>query len=1327
MLMAQNIPSQDGELVATPRTTSELSNAPQNTGELIATPRNKGELVATPRNSTAPVTQVTPVDRPSNPIKQGIAGVTDVFTSLPAFAGLIGSGAEAAYNYATDGTDKGLTEQFDEAIKTGTDADLINMTHTARNFVNDSLNIKNPISTEDQAARIFGAFMVPIPGSSSVSALNKAASFVLPLVRTGAGFGKRVAQQAVIGGTLGTAMDQGIRAMTDHPLMFSEQALTGKLPEAIVTPTVLTATPRNEEGAHKLREVDELVQNEQDKQESVKWAASGALLLGAAILARRPITSAIQKVRKPAELGNELHADYMDATTAIEIGLDSLGTSQQSINRTIHNSRTDPTDMAFNWLEEAQLGQDFAFPARLTPIPYDKLNQKFLALTPDQQKVFNDAMTASVDKMERARGKATDLWAGGRKADNELDPLINAGIADNEVRGLMNAMGQQYELMLRYQVHRGTMTKATASRLMNQSRVNGHVRYMPIYKSDPRGFFERLANKYLGYGGRTQRESAFLAEFAPSDPISKGAHLNPLEAYRKYAIHTIADANEQSFKANLFDRLSGITRDLRGNPSQYTPTTRTALDTTFIGHADDLSNPQSLTINKLGHPNKQFHGKTLGDLEKEFPGEIVTARYNDQVRVYHVPHKGLRAAAELSPRLNNILSVASAWKNLFTRSTTGNLSLFAPFSHAFSAQQTALNTSARYGLWAGIKSVGEGLKGTGQMMAVDGAKNISTFLGQRIARHMRGTGQTADMAAPMMAGLQRRLDARIKHSMLNQIRRESGRTQAGIGNIGNGTMEEIMNAVGRNSSDYFGKDQMGLVGNLWNTWNNAWHEGPAYGAMLRHIGEARNAGQQITPQVIRDAADISKSIAGDMRRRGASNFAEAFNASVPFSAAMLQSWNAIGSAAKHDFGKFMLGASALIGVPTLSELAWNKSVGADGKVWTDDGGQQWTVDDYLWNAYTTQQRVDNFIYMVPGKPPWEAILVPVSPEWSLFRGVVLEAADAIFSLSTIGNMENIDQDKTNRSHFWTSLARVTDVALPPVISAGLSAVGADVQLGLRSGVNNAAGEAPSEQMSFIKNIPVGQGDRYGRATKFDSGHLDETTTAIIQDIFGAAGAAYINVHEAFMTGLTRKDGSVTEAVDRSLEAFGGALKSQARYTQPLMGKVLHPNASGDEITKSYISTKKAMQNLAKQVDSDYMRGGMMYADGQLVSGDTIILRDDPINLELAVYAENLLSMTSTLDQQINQIHSDIKSIPNDRKIGSLKARNDKRDALTMELQTKRAQVLNLAYDAEYIISQALSNKYRRDIKVRFSEFTPRAQLPTSSIFQELQKPLQTSQ
>jgi hypothetical protein len=43
MLMAQNIPSQDGELVATPRTTSELSNAPQNTGELIATPRNKGE------------------------------------------------------------------------------------------------------------------------------------------------------------------------------------------------------------------------------------------------------------------------------------------------------------------------------------------------------------------------------------------------------------------------------------------------------------------------------------------------------------------------------------------------------------------------------------------------------------------------------------------------------------------------------------------------------------------------------------------------------------------------------------------------------------------------------------------------------------------------------------------------------------------------------------------------------------------------------------------------------------------------------------------------------------------------------------------------------------------------------------------------------------------------------------------------------------------------------------------------------------------------------------------------------------------------------------
>jgi hypothetical protein len=1275
------------------------------------------------RSAVKPTEEVA---RSSDPFKQGVAGVTDAFTTLPAMAGYVGAAGEAVYNNLTEDEDRSIVDHFEDAASSGIDADLILSSATARNYVNDAFNIKEPVSIEDQAARILGSFVVPIPGSAAPNLLNKAASFVLPIVRRGPGFGKRVAQQAVFGGAIGTGIDQGIRALHGDPLLFSEQALTGKAPTALDVRDQIVQAP----DIQALRDLDDQIAEQQSREDSIQWAAGSALLLSAAILGRKPIGKAIQKVRKPKELGNQLHEDMMDSSTALETSLRDLGMPDDVISHVIHNSHTDPTDMALNWLNMGELGQDFAFPARLKPLSFSQINEKFMALKPAQQQKFNDAMTASVDKIERLKGKDTNLWKNGRKTSTEIDQIIRAGTDDDQIKDLMNSMGQQYELMLRYQVHRGTMTHSTAAALMNRARINGRVGYMPIYRPDERGFMKRMADKYLSVGGKTQREASYLAEFSPSDPTSGGKHLSPLDAYRKYSIHTIADANEQSFKAHLLDKLAQVGRNMDGGEYlKIVPGTgnlaKTARDTTYIGRSIDINNPQSIDITKIGHPKKSFHGKTLSDLQKEFPDEIVTARYNDEIRVYHVPDKGLRAALELSPRLSNNLQTASAWKNLFTRGTTGNLSVFAPISHAFSAQQVALNMSARHGIGAGIKSVYDGLKGTVQIMAIDGAKNVSTYLGQRIARHFAKTGAEASL----MKGLQKRLDDRIRHTMLNQVRRESGRTQSGIGNVGHGTLDEIMESVGRNSADYFGKDQMGLVGNLWKTWNNAWHEGPAYGAMLQNIGREVRAGNTITPQILRDSVDISKSVAGDMRRRGASGFAEAFNASVPFSAAMLQSWNSIGAAAKHDFGKFMIGASALIGVPTLSELAWNKSVSAGDKTWTDKKGKQWTYDDYYWNGFTTQQRVDNFIAFDPSKPPWEAVIVPVSPEWGLFRGVVIEAADALFDLSNVGAMSGLDQDKTNRSHWWTSLARVTDVPLPPVLAAGLSYFGADVQLGFKQGVNNAAGEAPGEQMDFIRNIPVGQGDRYGRATKFDNGHMDETTAAMIQDIFGAAGAAYVSMYDAMLTGVKGKDGGILEGVDRTLEAFGGALKSQARYVQPLAGKQLHPNASGDEITKGYIASKKSMQNLSRQVDKDIMRAGRVYADGQEITGDAVAagVQDDPINAELAVVAKKLLGSFSTLDQQINQLHQDIKSIPNSRNLGSLQERNDQRDAMTLELQSKRAQVLSLIHKAEMDFGRYLSTRYGRNIEFRFSTFEPRAQLPTGSMLEELRKTPQSSQ
>ena len=132
------------------------------------------------------------------------------------------------------------------------------------------------------------------------------------------------------------------------------------------------------------------------------------------------------------------------------------------------------------------------------------------------------------------------------------------------------------------------------------------------------------------------------------------------------------------------------------------------------------------------------------------------------------------------------------------------------------------------------------------------------------------------------------------------------------------------------------------------------------------------------PQLIRDAVDYSKTIAGDMRRVGASGLARVFDATFPFSAATLQSWNSIGRAIKYNPVRFTAGAAAIIGVPTMSELAYNASLSAAFGTFKDAGGKEWTYDDYYWNGFTTQQRNDNFIYFVPGRDPWDAVLVPVT-------------------------------------------------------------------------------------------------------------------------------------------------------------------------------------------------------------------------------------------------------------------------------------------------------------------------------------------------------------
>ena len=104
-----------------------------------------------PKPETIKVAQNT-----SDPFKQGLAGITDAISGVPALAGMIGSAGEATYNKITEGPDinKSFSTYYDQAAADGFDKTLSQAGAGMRRFVNEGLDIEEPVSTEDQAARL---------------------------------------------------------------------------------------------------------------------------------------------------------------------------------------------------------------------------------------------------------------------------------------------------------------------------------------------------------------------------------------------------------------------------------------------------------------------------------------------------------------------------------------------------------------------------------------------------------------------------------------------------------------------------------------------------------------------------------------------------------------------------------------------------------------------------------------------------------------------------------------------------------------------------------------------------------------------------------------------------------------------------------------------------------------------------------------------------------------------------------------------------------------------------------------------------------------------
>jgi hypothetical protein len=1417
--------------------------------------------VARPTSAIKPVSNVTATDgptgtsmpppqvvgpslvRPSDPFKQGLAGVTDIFTGIPGLLGLIGGGAETIGQSLFGEGEQDFTENFKRNITSGFAGDLLSASGSAQAGVNELLGIDFAESIEDQIARSIGSF-IPIPGlaiAANASRLAKlarhSANILTPTVRTGKGrasFAKRGAAQM----GLGIGFDQGIRSLIGEPNIGSDIALHGRTPEDVArreeiksqieagelfpdmegevelvsstsaiqpvdfgTSAIRPVSEISDEAAfERRRELDKQVQKAQDQADQTMWMIIAGTALTGYTAAKWRYARGLKKADEVAVneagpapqnsfgqftldidplnpnfipkgwsyyqgtpgvlwsgakgAGRFLFREGVDSKGALVHGLRAARHPESNINQVSSSSHNRP-EVSQEFIETGVLGQDF--PGGPTHSLVD-LDVEVVALSRQEQQLLDDAANAFTLREQTIRDSKSTL--GEFVGETTHDAKIAEGLANTKVAGLLKKFSEVNDKLLDFEVWRKSISRADAEAFRARFRNrDGKLEYMPLYNVTKRGFFNRMA-KHVGINTTRGKELAEMAGHAPRGLEETANPLGILEATKLNAITTIDAVNTNSYQLHVLEALAGVRivgdsfkrvyRDIRGVEHESAATRHRGIE----GAVDDFQVDHSgKQVSYIGRGEIDEYGRAVNFevitpgqgkqgvpkfINKSSADELQKVHGEDAVRIQMregVPHAfyvgdgAVQQALNVNPQLGAGLQFMNHYKNLFTRFTTGNLSLFAPISHLFSMQQTTLNEFARNGVMAAMQAPFRGMKGSFDLVAADIAKNTAQYLAFRIATNT-GIGKWSPDAAKT---IQRRLSEAYRKSLVSTGRTETGLTvSAPHADPYTGSTAALSSYVGKDFSKKFLVEEMKYVWRMWKAYNAALHEGPAYGVYTKEIGNARGRGERITAQTHRIAGDRAKTMSGDMRRVGASTAAKYFNASVPFSAAMIQSWNSIGSALKHNPGRFMAGAATLIGVPTAMELGYTQMLSMDGEKFDDPSGRidpatrqvkQWSYNDYYWNGYTSEQRAANMIMFIPGKPPWEAVILPVSPEWGLFRGAVMEGLDAIFGFSNVGAIgQETEGSPISRQQWWAGFARVMDVPVPPLVAASLSAAGVDLRVGLQHSFSTDPDD-PGPRLGFFQAITTPGGERLtNRAgeSKFAHSTMDQDIVNIIQDIFGAAGALYVGVHESFAAGLNINadeeelglGGSFGAGVSNALDAFGNGLNRQARWTQPLFGKALRPTAS-DEIARNLFTRRANLTRISNDFTT-YFTGGLTDKEGHPLLGNTNVPIDDPIHMELAADAKDVLAQIGLLDGKITLKRKQLATLGNATNYPSQRAKYDLMDAITLEIQQIKAIQLSDILTFERRMSDFLTKRYRRPVTINLQEYRPRVNLSSSS-------------
>lgn len=1332
--------------------------------------------------------------RPSNPVKQGFAGLTDIATAMPALAGIIGAGGETIADYALDDNDLSFGDTFVNAISEGKDADLLQLGTAGRNAVNDFLNIKDPKSIEDQAARLITSSA--IPGSFGVSTLGKAATFLSPLVRTGPKFARNAGIQLGVG----AGIDQGLRAVIDDPelpLMFSNAAIHGDTGEetlsAVIPPDQIAReiiSPDQVVSVNKadfrpgMAEVDKALE-EAETTSLVKVAGMTALaaatIYGGAKYANKlrqlhaipgvsdtspagkasAMGDALRNVRNSdnklaalesegKDLGNRIFGKAFDKNSNIEEALRKNGTPEEDIAQIAAQDVLDAYGIVQQFIKDGHFGQG----SSATVKPLKAITQEFKRLPPEEQQVFIDGIAAIQEDIIRTRATAFDALGKAEEGTNipglqsafdtgtvddielilkEHEALVTAVrgtgqrpvvglwktvdvpdpvtgkiaqakqfITDPEVKARMDAFNANpafkqiqrdlvkiNEAVLEEAVRRGPMSRKVADAWKTQFTKDGNLIYLPGKEAMQKSaWYKRLATN-MGFHSSTGKNLNTVSNWMQQGLTQGTGIQNPLDPFTttaNYALQVMEHTNTSNAQWNVLSRLANIGLDDanlavlgKGHPNGAISPVK------YVGKTslDDVRNTKG-QVHVEYAPDMKLGDTSMTPQQLADMDDLIWVQRNGDYFGFQVKDGHLKTALEFDAALHNrALQFSNFWKNTFTSFTTGQYSLFAPTSFLYNNQMGAVNAflSSNGGLGQASKEAvqvwQDGVKGAWEMFAARTADDIADLLTDSLERNS-GLAKTSP---EFTKNVRDALSRRVERSLLNPIERETGKTASSLAaSEFNDNLTDILEATVPHISQRYGGNVLPQMARLWKHFNSAMHEGTSVGIAMRKM-----AGET-SPAAIRGARKHASDLVGDVRLRGSSEIGKAMHAAVPFSGAMLQAWATMGRAIKKGgLGKAMPLMVAGIGMPTVLEVAYNNLMDPEAE-FPDAEGNMWTYKDYYWKGFTADQRNNNYIIMQPGKPPWEAIVVPVVPELSMMHGLVIDMMEVTMGLSSY--------EKGEANHFTAGLGRVFDIPLPPPIAAAGSALGLDLRTGIIPDDNDGEG------FSFFEGRPLASGERVtpnqGKA-KYVGAEMDKEVVGVIQDIFGAAGSAAVAVYEAMNPGV---DEPASVRGSFAFDELGRNALKQTRYLQPLFGKAMRPNPNGDT-ARAVIHKKTALQNALKNVDA--LESGGTFSGENPIRGNTVGVPTDPIAIMMATDAQAVLDMIKPHDEEISRLRRDISTLgtaTRDTYKGrdlTPKTRDELIDALNLQISSHKANQLSILMQQEERFAATVQERIGKDI------------------------------